>query len=740
MNVKKILADQPIRYKLFLSYFGGFVIAMLLGSMVIYYFMRTTIETNIENELKISTTTILNMVKTSATVSVKNYLRAVVEKNKEIVEYCYNQYKKGLISEAEAKRRATDLLLAQKIGTSGYIYCIDSQGVLQVHPKTALRGVNISEYGFAREQKRRKEGYVEYEWKNPGEKKERSKALFMTYFKPWDWIISASSYRDEFSELVNVNDFRDSILSLRFGKTGYSYVINLKGDLIIHPKLEGKNIIDEADASGRRFIAEMCAERNGKIIYPWQNPGEKSPREKLVIFNYIPELGWIVASSSYLEEFYRPLTTFRELMAIGVFLSLFIFLPITLKLSTSITNPLQQLKAKFAVGATGDFSARMERQAEDEIGGMAAYFNSFMEKLEVYSTDLQKEIQERKQAEAALRSSEEMFSKAFRSSPNGIFIATLADLRLINVNESLLHMTGYKNDELIDRKLDDLKISPDGKGIRDLLENQGKKGGLRSVPIEFVAKENKTRIGSLSAEIIELWGESCILATIEDVTEAQRLEKEIMDISEKERVRIGQDLHDDLCPHLIGIEVLGKVLKRKLEDREVEEVELAEKIRGLIGDAIRKTRSLARGLYPVNLASHGFKSSVEDLVTNVGDVFGVSCLFECSCPVVFYDNTIATHLYYITHEAVHNAVKHGSAKHIWVRLAQEDGKYVLSVTDDGVGITVSPGSTGMGLRIMKLRAKKIGAELAIGRNTGGGTAITVRFLKKYLFLEQPDER
>ncbi len=705
------------------------MVATLLGSLVIYAFMRATIETNIENELKISTTTILNMVKTSATVSVKNYLRAVVEKNKEIVEYCYDQYKKGLISEEEAKQRAAALLLSQKIGTSGYIYCIDSNGVLQVHPKKALRGVNISEYHFAREQTRRKQGYIEYEWKNPGETKARSKALFMTYFKPWDWIISASSYRNEFNQLVNVSDFRDSILSLRFGKTGYSYVINLKGVLVIHPKLEGKNIINEADASGRRFIAQMIAGRNGKIIYPWKNPGEKYPREKLVIFNSIPEFGWIVASSSYLKEFYRPLTILRELIAAGVVLSIFIFLPITLKLSTSITNPIQQLKRKFGIGATGDFSVRMQRQAEDEIGDMASYFNTFMEKLEIYSTDLQKEIAERKQAEAALRSSEEMFSKAFRSSPSGILIADLADLRLINVNESLVHMTGYHADELIEGRLDTFRILPDGKEICDLLGHHGQ-GGLRSIPVEFVTKEGMPRSGSLSAEIIELWGKPCILATIVDVTEERRLEKEIMDISEQERVRIGQDLHDDLCPHLIGIEVLGKVLKRKIEQGEVEQTELAEKIRSLVGDAIRKTRSLAKGLYPVNLATNGFEASVEDLVANVGDVFGVSCTFECTCPVVFHDNAIATHLYYTTHEAVHNAVKHGNARHIMVRLAREDGKNVLSVTDDGIGSQGFADSSGMGLKIMHLRAKKIGAEISIGENPGGGTSIIVRFLKK----------
>ena len=82
--------------------------------------------------------------------------------------------------------------------------------------------------------------------------------------------------------------------------------------------------------------------RHGEMIYPWQNPGDSTAREKLVIFNFIPELGWIVASSSYLDEFYQPLKTVKGLMLAGVFLSLFICLPITLRISSSITSPRQE--------------------------------------------------------------------------------------------------------------------------------------------------------------------------------------------------------------------------------------------------------------------------------------------------------------------------------------------------------------------------------------------------------------
>ncbi len=80
---------------------------------------------------------------------------------------------------------------------------------------------------------------MEYDWQNPTEDHPRAKALYMTYFAPWDWIISVSSYRLEFKELINVEDFRDSIMSLKFGQTGYSYVIDTKGRLVLHPKLKG---------------------------------------------------------------------------------------------------------------------------------------------------------------------------------------------------------------------------------------------------------------------------------------------------------------------------------------------------------------------------------------------------------------------------------------------------------------------------------------------------------------------
>lgn len=719
------LNNKPIRMKLFVYYFSMFALATTIGSIIIYFVMRSTIETNIERELKNSTTTILNMVQTSAAVSVKNYLRAVVEKNRDIVTYFHNEFLEGRLSEEEARMRASDVLLSQRIGNSGYIYCVNSSGYLMVHPKAALEGVNISRYAFAQEQKLRRVGYLEYDWKNPGETKERAKALYMTYFEPWDWIISASSYREEFNELVNLYEFRDSILSLRFGRTGYPFIMDSKGNLVIHPKLEGRNILEETDTTGRKFIQEIVAKRSGKMIYPWKNPDDDSPRMKLVIFNYIPELDWIVSSSSYLDEFYAPLNTIRDLMMWAVIFSVFIFLPITLRISSSITNPLRELMNKFSVGATGDFTVRMNRKFQDEVGQLAIFFNFFMEKLEAYSTDLKREIQDRRQAEEALRHSEEMFSKAFRSNPNGICIIALGDNRFLNVNDSLLRFSGFSRAELVGRTVEETGIFRDEGEGRQLLRTLKREGRPRNNPVQFLTRNDEVRMGGISAEILEIWEEQCMLVTIEDVTEAHRLEKEIMEISEKERIRIGQDLHDDLCPHLIGIEAMVKVLHRKLDQKEIEDAAMAEKISGLIKDAIKISRSLARGLCPVDLAAHGLVAAVEKLAVNIKEVFGVDCWLECDSPVIFHDNAVATHLYYIIHEAVQNAIKHGHAEHIIIRLIQKKGKLRATVDDDGIGITKIDYDKGMGIRNMGYRAKKIGGAFKIERNREKGTRVRV---------------
>ena len=219
-----------------------------------------------------------------------------------------------------------------------------------------------------------------------------------------------------------------------------------------------------------------------------------------------------------------------------------------------------------------------------------------------------------------------------------------------------------------------------------------------------------------------------IIATGIDITERKHLEKTILEVSSREQRRIGQDLHDGLGQHLTGIAFMSKVQEQKLTEQSLPEAGDAAKIVKLVNEAINKTRELARGLLPVVSDAHGLMSALQQWAGEVEDLFGVSCRFQCYTPVLIHDDTVATHLYYIAREAVNNAIKHGHASHIVIRLAADEEQGALTITDDGTGIGDIPANNaGMGRHLMNYRARVAGGSLEIQRTTSGGTMVTCLF-------------
>lgn len=718
-----------IRFKLLGGQTIIFIIATLLGGSVIYYTVRSTIEANIESELTNSTAAILNMVRTAASTSIKNHLRAVAEKNKEIIQHIYADYENDLISEETAKKISKKILFSQTIGKTGYIFCANSKGIAVVHPNPGVMGKNFMDHGFVKDMIRLKQGYLEYDWKNPEDEKKRPKAQYMAYFEPWDWIIGVSSYREEFKELIEISDFKESILSLKFGKTGYAYITDSRGNLIVHPFLTG-NYYNSQDKDGNYFVKKITQLKNGKLVYFWKNPQETVEREKMVIFNYIPEYDWIIASASYLDEIYMPLKIIRQIMLTIIFLIIALVFLTSFWVNNTVIKPLKFLMNRLSIGASGNFAIRMPVKSTDEIGQLADYFNEFMEKLEKYSTSLKSEIHQHQKSAKALQLSEEIFSKAFRSSPSGMLIAAMKDTKILNANDSFLKITGYNLSQLVGRELKTFKFFFNASEGRKVLQGIIRNNRLESLEFYFLNSKGEKRTGVTSAEVVDVGGEKCMLVAMEDITESRQLESEILDISEKERQKIAMELHDDLCPQLIGIEVLTKILKRKLETKATDEAKDADTIRTLILDSIDKTRRLSRGLFPVNLSEHGFDISLKELAGYISNVFGISCKLTCNSSHPFKESSVAVHLYYITHEAVHNAVKHAKADKIDIILTDNDKKISLTIKDNGKGLNNNTLSMGMGMKIMKYRATRIGASFDILENSEKGTLVVIELDKK----------
>jgi signal transduction histidine kinase len=121
-------------------------------------------------------------------------------------------------------------------------------------------------------------------------------------------------------------------------------------------------------------------------------------------------------------------------------------------------------------------------------------------------------------------------------------------------------------------------------------------------------------------------------------------------------------------------------------------------------------------------------SALEQWAGEVEDLFAVSCRFQCRAPVLIHDDTMATHLYYIAQEAVNNAIKHGHARQIDIRLAAVEHQGTLAIQDDGCGIgNLVPGDKGVGLHLMNYRARMVGGSLEVQRVVSGGTIVTCLF-------------
>ena len=170
----------------------------------------------------------------------------------------------------------------------------------------------------------------------------------------------------------------------------------------------------------------------------------------------------------------------------------------------------------------------------------------------------------------------------------------------------------------------------------------------------------------LSIEQIELDGAPCALTVAHDVTERRQLERELLEISERERQRIGYDLHDSLGQQLTGIAFLSKVLAQRLKARQAEEAAEAAQIVTFVNQAIEQARKLARGLVPVTLETYGLVFALQELAASVEALFHCACKVSSHHAIDITDHAVVIHLYRIVQEAVNNAIQHGKAPQITI--------------------------------------------------------------------------
>ncbi len=330
--------------------------------------------------------------------------KIVQEEMKSLVNLAYTQIieqhrqlKNDNIDLKTAQQAARNSMKEVSIGSSGYLFAINSNGLLTVHP--AREGENViaaqDEEGryFIRELIEQsldtdpgKVNFVIYPWRNEalGDKYPREKIVAFRYWPKWDWVIAAGGYLDETYddpkfEQNALKTLAEQIKSKKVGKTGYIFCMDGSGTLKIHPDAEGRNISSARDSNDRPFIAEMLQKKDGWIRYPWRNEGEKKERMKIVRYRYFKPWDWIVAVGSYEDEFYQAANELKWRIATHVFL-----LPLIIGLIAAalvflaakvLTDPIHQMITVIRRVKQGRLDEQVPVESHDELGELAISFN-----------------------------------------------------------------------------------------------------------------------------------------------------------------------------------------------------------------------------------------------------------------------------------------------------------------------------------------------------------------------------
>ncbi len=481
----KWFKNQKFRIKLFVAFGIFFLVILLINGIINYYLSFSNTKNLIDNSISNIVDGVYTTVEASVEASIKNYLRGIAEKGKNYASYCYEEYviriskeyfgkpfeksqeyaeylKKYLANQneateddfpassyyEEAEQKFTERMgptvasldfksspeykqlkrfilnrKVGKIGITGYLAGVNTEGILSIHPLS--EGANAMQLEFMPEAvriaKEEGHGYLEYMWKNTGEKNWRAKAGYLEYFEPWDVIVWASSYKEEFNSLIDVNSFKKEILSIKLAETDYPYIFDLDGNIVLHEIFKkGRSILTETNtATGEKFIQQMIKNIQKEISknqenqqeikigallkentehsfsknwihYKWKSPDEKEARWKTVCYTYYPTMKWIIAHGTYDNEIYADVKSQSLIIVLISVISILIIIPVIMLISKMVTKTLNDTINTIEEISKGDLTKRIETDSKDELGTLALHFNKFLEQINMFINSMKK--------------------------------------------------------------------------------------------------------------------------------------------------------------------------------------------------------------------------------------------------------------------------------------------------------------------------------------------------------------
>jgi len=335
---------MKLAYKIFL-YFGVFLFLVILGFIALNYFaVEQSLHENARKNLRQSVETLNAATETMLSSSIRNYLRGIVDQDILVAEGFYAMVLDGSMTEKEAKDAFQNHVIKQSIGKSGYIAAMKQDGpriILDIHP--FMRGRECSDKQGCQNWMEQKSGYTEYDWKNPSDNKIRKKVGYTRNFKPWNWVVGSTSYKDEFTQLIQIEDLRQLIKPFKVLERGNFFIIDNHYNVLIHAELEGNNVYNRQDKKGTFIFRKMIQNQNGFFYYRWKSPNDTEEEERFAYAKKLENFNWYLVASGYVDDITTPIQQFMRITYFLIFAVAILLSLLTLLFSRSLTRPLHIL-------------------------------------------------------------------------------------------------------------------------------------------------------------------------------------------------------------------------------------------------------------------------------------------------------------------------------------------------------------------------------------------------------------
>ena len=386
------LKKLKIKYKILLMQVLQIIIVSLILIAVLPQIKQTILKSS-EQEMINETRLTSLMTKSIFDTAIRNYLRGISNTHLNTIKFYYKQFKDGKISEKDAKKTCEKILLSHKIGTSGYMTAVDiSKGkdniTLAVHPKA--KGLNISKFKFVQDLYKKKNGYMEFYWKNKGEKESRLKVMYMSYFEPWQWIVNAAPYKSELHSLINLKEFQNNLNIQEMQKVDqHTLIFDLQGNIIYHPSLIGQNIIDIKDVkTNKKFIKGIVnsIKKDNKyqnhIDYSYYKEDSKTKIEnKTLRYIYLPEQQWVVCNIKSNDLILKPYYYLRDRLLMALIIMIIVIFLISMVSSKYLINRFKNLTLLANALSKNNYHFSITTNINDEIGELETIFNNATKKI-----------------------------------------------------------------------------------------------------------------------------------------------------------------------------------------------------------------------------------------------------------------------------------------------------------------------------------------------------------------------